>query len=80
MTRTLIIVAGAALSTAAFAADPVRAPERPAAQAMHVQSPQGAVVNRIVWPDGGGLEADPDVGMPALRSDGGTPPAMTNRR
>ena len=46
-----------------------------ASEAARPQKQSGTVVNVIVRPDGGGLDADPDVGMPAFRPAGLTPPA-----
>jgi len=65
--RMLVVGAAVAvaLSCAIRAAEPVRQAGFQGIQQIGLQARSGTAVSVIVWPDGGGLEADPDIGMPA---------------
>jgi hypothetical protein len=80
--RTLLVVTAAAVafSSMAFAAEVVREPGATNGDATSYRPPRTGIVNVIVRPDGGGLEADPDIGMPALQPTGLAPAAVTGRR
>jgi hypothetical protein len=63
----------------AVAAEPARDPGAGAITTAYRQVMQGPI-GIIVRPDGGGLEADPDIGMPAAVPPETAPPARSDRR
>jgi hypothetical protein len=74
-TLVLIVTIAMAVSSAVYADEPVR---QPGAQGIvNTSSVAGydARLHIIVYPDGGGLEADPDIGQSALRPPDADAPA-----
>ena len=65
-THALIMAAAMAFSSAAYAAEPVRQPGVQGIVNTSCVARYQARLNIIVWPDGGGLEADPDIGQSAM--------------
>jgi len=81
MMRTLMAVTAAvvALSSPAFAADAARDAGTPVAETAAYRAPTGTTLSIIVRPNGGGIEADPDIGMPAKTPVDPGEPAASDR-
>ena len=80
--RTLIVatIVVSGMWSSAFAADVVRNSDVLVARTAAYQALPGTVLSIIVRPDGGGLDADPDVGAPAMvPADPATPAEMPER-
>lgn len=76
-TPVLIAAIAMAFSSAACADEPVRQPGAQGIVNTSSVSGYDARLHIIVYPDGGGLEADPDIGQSALRPpDADTPAAI----
>jgi hypothetical protein len=85
--RTLVVavVAAATLSAAAFAAEPVGQTDVRGLMSVLHQARHRAASQGVMWrgggsvaEDDGGIEDDPDVGMPALKPTGSE--ALAHRR
>jgi len=79
--RILVVVAAVAVafSWAVRAGEPVREADAQGIEEIGPQVQSGKTVRVIVWPDGGGLEADPDIGMPAASPTDQKAPAPPDR-
>ena len=81
MMKTLMaaMAAAVAVSSPAAAVDAVRDAGTPVAETAAYRAPMGTTLSIIVRPNGGGIEADPDIGMPAMTPVDPGVPAATDR-
>jgi len=78
-TRGLIMAVAMAFSSAAYAAEPVRqAGVQGTVNASNAARPSTRL-DVIVYPDGGGLDADPDIGQSAMSLPRADTPAAIRR-
>jgi hypothetical protein len=75
-TYGFIMAVAMAFSSAAYAAEPVRQAGMQAIVNTSCVARYDARLQIIVWPDGGGLEADPDIGMLAMNPVDPEAPAL----
>lgn len=79
-TPVVVIVAVAiAGSSATYAAEPIRQPGAQGIVNTSSVARHDARLHVIVYPDGGGLEADPDIGQSAMKPPNADMPAAIRR-